>query len=113
MSRNVSIQSYLPEHIAAWVQNEAARSGQSRSHWIGSILYDLFQGQDLRDENRQNIEFIKRQLTFIAFALDGLLLEHPDHTLRDRVRDAFRRKMEPEREKGEGPREHNEPSGTA
>lgn len=101
MSRNVSIQTYLPDHVAAWVQNEAARSGQSRSHWIGSILCDLFQGQDLRDESRHNIEFIKRQLTFVACALDGLLAEHSDHTLRERVRDAFRRKMEPEREKGE------------
>src|SRR5690606_27187523 len=98
----VSIQTYLPDHVAAWVQNEAARSGQSRSHWIGSILYDLFRGQDLRDESRQNIESIKRQLTFIACAVDGLLAEHPDHTLRERVRDAFRRKMEtPERGYGE------------
>ena len=102
MTRNVSIQTYLPDHVAAWVQNEAARSGQSRSHWIGSILYDLFKGQDLRDESRQNIEFIKRQLTFIACAVDGLLAEHPDDTLRERVRDAFRRKMETsERGRGE------------
>lgn len=102
MSRNVSIQTYLPDHVAAWVQNEAARSGQSRSHWIGSILYDLFKGQDLREESRQNLEFIRKQLTFISCALDGLLFEHPDHTLRARVRDAFRHRWEKrDEEKGE------------
>lgn len=94
MSRNVSIQTYLPTHVAAWVQSEAARTGQSRSHWIGSIIMDLFQGQELRAESRRNFEFVERNLTFAMCALDGLLAEHPDHTLRDRVREAYRRKVE-------------------
>lgn len=63
MTRNVSIQTYLPKHVAAWVQDEATRAKQSRSQWIGAIVTDLFQGQELREEARQNAEFIKRLRT--------------------------------------------------
>lgn len=84
---------YLPKHVTAWVQGEATRAKQSRNQWIGSIVTDLFQGQEFREESRKNLEHIKRQLTFIAVALDGLLLEHPDKTLRSRVHDAHRRKV--------------------
>jgi len=94
MPRNVSVQTYLPKHVAAWVHNEASRAKQSRSQWIGAIVTDLFQGQDLREESRRNIELIKRNITFMVCAVDGLLAGHPDPTLRDRVREAFRRKME-------------------
>jgi hypothetical protein len=76
------------------VQSEAARDGQSRSQRIGSIVMDLFQGQELRAESRRNFEFIERHLAFAMCALDGLLAEHPDHTLRERVREAYRRKAE-------------------
>lgn len=93
MTRNVSIQTYLPKHVAAWVQEEATRAKQSRSQWIGAIVTDLFQGQEFREEGRKNVEHIKRQLTFIAVALDGLLLEHPDKSLRGRVHEAHRRKV--------------------
>lgn len=101
MTRNVSIQTYLPKHVAAWVQNEATCANLSRSQWIASILIDLFQGQEFRDEGRQNAEHLKRQLTFITCAIDGLLAEHPDKTLRGRVRDAFRRKVEETQEQGQ------------
>jgi hypothetical protein len=50
-------------------------------------------GKSLREENRHNVEHIKRQLTFLTCALDGLLTEHPDMTLRSRVHDAYRRKV--------------------
>lgn len=93
VTRNVSIQTYLPQHFAAWVQSEATRAKQSRSQWIGSIVTDLFQGQEFREEGRKTIEHIQRQLAFIAVALDGLLLEHPDKTLRSRVHNAHRRKV--------------------
>jgi len=102
MTRNVSVQTYLPRHVAAWVQAEASSAKQSRSQWIGAIVTDLFQGQELREESRQNAEHIKRQLTFIVCALDGLLAEHPDKTLRGRVHDAYRRKRDDgEQEAGE------------
>ena len=31
MTRNVSIQTYLPRHVAAWVQDEASRAKQCQS----------------------------------------------------------------------------------
>ncbi len=94
VTRNVSVQTYLPKHVAAWVQNEASRAKQSRSQWIGAIVTDLFQGQDLREESRQNIELVKRNLTFMVCAVDGLLAGHPDPSLRARVHEAYRRKVE-------------------
>lgn len=52
MTRNVSIQTYLPKHVAAWAQEESTRAKQSRSQWIGAIVTDLFQGQEFREEGR-------------------------------------------------------------
>jgi len=102
VTRNVSIQTYLPNHVAAWVQNKTTRAKQSRSKWIGSIVTELFQGQEFREEGRKNLEHIQRQLALIAVALDGLLLEHPDKTLRSRVHDAHRRQVrQPELEWGQ------------
>lgn len=94
MTRNVSIQTYLPRHVAAWVQDEATRAKLSRSQWIGSIVTDLFQGQELREEARQNAAFVKRRLIFIMCALDGLLVAHPDATLRAKVHEAYKRQID-------------------
>lgn len=101
MTRDVSIQTYLPKHDAAWVQNEATRAQQSRSQWIGSIVTDLFKRQEFREEGRKTIEHVQRQLAFIAVALDGVPLEHPDKTLRSRVHDAHRREVA-QAESGQG-----------
>lgn len=97
MNRNISVQAYLPQHIVAWLDNQAKQAQVSRSHWVSSVLLDLFQGQDLRDEARANAVRMQRQLTFAMCALDGLLDGHPDPTLRERVHDAYRRKVERER----------------
>jgi hypothetical protein len=97
MARNVPVQTYLPPHIADWVGDEAARVKLSKSLWIGNMIIDLYQGQEMRDEARKNAEHVRKQLTFITCALDGLLAGHPDSTLRDRVHAAFRRKLEQER----------------
>ena len=94
MGRNVSVQTYLPRHVADWVGDEAGRVGLSRSLWIGNIVVGLYQGQELRGETRKNAEQFRRQLTFIVCALDGLLAGHPDNTLRGRVRDAFKHKVD-------------------
>ena len=101
MTKNISVQAYLPPHLVAWLDNEATKASVSRSHWIGSVMLDLFQGQDLRDETRVATKRIQRQLTFLICSVDGLLAEHPDKTLRDRCYEAFRAKVEREREGGE------------
>lgn len=94
MTRNVSMQTYLPKHVAAWVQEEATHAKLSRSQWIGAIVTYLFQGQELRQEARQNAEFIKRRSVFIMCALDGLLLAHSDATLRTKVHQAHKRQLD-------------------
>ena len=100
MKKNVSVQAYLPPHLAAWLDSEASKAHVSRSHWIGSVMLDLFQGQDLRDEARATTKRMQRQLTFLICAVDGLLAEHPDKTLRDRAYEAFHAKVESQREGG-------------
>jgi hypothetical protein len=93
MTRNVSIQTYLPPQIAAWVDAEAVRARTSRSLWIANILTDLFQGQELRDEGREQATFLRKNITFVACGVDGLLAGHPDHTLRQRVHEAYQKKV--------------------
>lgn len=97
MARNIPVQTYLPPHIADWVGDEAARVQLSKSLWIGKMLIDLYRGQEMRDEARKNAEKVRKQLTFITCALDGLLAANSDPTLRERVHAAFRRKLEQER----------------
>ena len=94
MGRSISVQTYLPPHVADWVGDEAGRVNLSRSLWIGKMILDLYQGQEMRDEARKNVDHIRRQLTFIACALDGLLVGHPDPVLRERVHEAYARKVE-------------------
>jgi hypothetical protein len=94
MGRSISVQTYLPPHVADWVGDEAGRVNLSRSLWIGKMILDLYQGQEMRDEARKNADHIRRQLTFIICALDGLLATHPDPALRERVHEAYARKVE-------------------
>lgn len=94
MGRSISVQTYLPPHVADWVGDEAGRVNLSRSLWIGKMILDLYQGQEMRDEARKNADHIRRQLTFIKCALDGLLAGHPDPALRERVHEAYARKVE-------------------
>lgn len=93
MSRNISIQTYLPPHIAAWVDAEAARARTSRSLWIANILTDLFQGQELRDEGREQAAYLRKHVTFLTCGVDGLLAGHQDRTLRQRVHYACQKKL--------------------
>lgn len=101
MKKNTPVQAYLPPHLVAWLDSEAAKARVSRSHWISSVLLELFQGQNLRDETRAATKRMQRQLSFLICAVDGLLAEHPDKTLRDRAYQSFRAKIEGEREGGE------------
>ena len=98
MGRSISVQTYLPPHVADWVGDEAGRVNLSRSLWIGKMILDLYQGQEMRDEARKNADHIRRQLTFITCALDGLLVGHPDPALRERVHEAYARKVEQTRQ---------------
>lgn len=97
MASNIPVQTYFPPHIADWVGDEAARVQLSKSLWIGNMITDLYRGQEMRDEARKNDEKVRKQLTFITCALDGLLAANADPTLRERVHAAFRRKLEQER----------------
>lgn len=96
MIKNKSVQAYLPSHIVAWIDSEAKRAKATRSQWIGTVMTDLFQGQGIRDEARENTLRIRQQLAFAMCALDGLLDAHPDTTLRQRVTEAFHRRIERE-----------------
>ena len=49
-------------------------------------------------ETRAHAIRVQQQLTFATCALDGLLSVNSDATLRDRVREAYKRKIERERQ---------------
>lgn len=96
MNKNRSVQAYLPSHIVAWIDGEARRAKVTRSHWVATFLTDLFQGQEVREEARENSLRIRRQLAFAMCAPDGLLDAHPDPKLRQRVVEAFQNRVERE-----------------
>lgn len=99
MTKNISIQAYVPKAVSDWVREEALAAGQSRSAWLGSLVHDLYKGQEIREEARKNAEETKQQLMFLGVAIDGLLASHEDVELRRRVHDAYQRKrakQEPE-----------------
>lgn len=97
MNKNKSVQAYLPSHIVAWIDGEARRAKATRSQWIATFMTDLFQGQDVREEAREDTRRIRRQLAFAMCALDGLLDAHPDPKLRQRVMKAFQNRVEREK----------------
>jgi hypothetical protein len=90
MNKNKAVQAFLPSHIVAWIDGEAKRAKATRSQWIATFINDLFQGQDVREEARENTFRIRRQLAFAMCALDSLLDAHPDPKLRQRVAEAVR-----------------------
>lgn len=94
MRRSISVQTYLPPHVADWVGDEAGRVNLSRSLCIGKMILGLYQGQEMRDEARKNAYHVRRQLTFITCALDGLLVGHRDPALRERVHESYARNVE-------------------
>ena len=96
MNKNRSVQAYLPSHIVAWIDGKARRAKVIRSHWVATFLVDLFQGQEVREEARENALRVCRQLAFAMCALDGLLDAHPDPKLRKRVIEAFQNRVERE-----------------
>jgi hypothetical protein len=98
MTKNLSVQTYLPPHVVAWLDSEAKQAEVSRSHWVASVLIDLFRGQELRVETRTRAIRTQRLMTFATCALDGLLTMSSDPTLRDRVHQAYKKKIERERQ---------------
>ena len=93
MKSNVPVQAYVPCTIAAWVEGQARKAGTSRSHWIGKVLTDHYEGHVRDDALRPGQERLIRQMTFTICALDGLLAGHPDGALRERVHAAFKAKV--------------------
>ena len=93
MKSNVPLQAYVPGNIAAWVEGQARKAAVSRSQWLGTVLADLYEGR-VRDEAlRKGQAQLHRQLVFVTCALDAMLASHPDPALRERVHEAFRRKV--------------------
>ena len=93
MKSNVPLQAYVPGNIAAWVEGQARKAAVSRSQWLGTVLADLYEGR-VRDEAlRKGQAQLHRQLLFVTCALDAMLVSNPDPALRERVHEAFRRKV--------------------
>lgn len=90
---NVSLQVYVPGHVADWVELQARKASVSRSRWITSVLADLYEGR-VRDEALRNGQLdLQRKMACVICALDALLASHVDGKLRDRVLSTYAGKV--------------------
>ena len=93
MARKFSLQAYVPAHVSDWVNAEAARCQTSRSEWVGSMLTDLYGGQELRTASQKQMDLMARRLVWLSVAVDGLLADSRDPGLREQVHAAYHRKL--------------------
>lgn len=93
MKRHTSIQTYVPPLIAQWVRDNA----QSREVSVSIVVRDLLVADWTRENegrDRPGGTDPERQRIFFTVALDALLMNHPDETLRDRTVAAYHRRLE-------------------
>ncbi len=58
---------------------------------MGEIIYTYYKEHKADEGLRKDVEDILQQSIFTNVALDGLLANHDDVTLRDKVHDVYRR----------------------
>lgn len=93
MLRHTSLQTYVPPLIAQWVRDNA----QAREVSLSIVVRDLLVAAWTRENegrNRPGGSDPERQRIFFTVALDALLMNHPDASLRDRTIAAYHRRLE-------------------
>lgn len=93
MLRHTSLQTYVPPLIGQWVRDTAL----AREVSISIVVRDLLVAAWTRENegrNRPGGSDPERQRIFFTVALDALLMNHPDASLRDRTIAAYHRRLE-------------------
>ena len=92
MKRNHCLQTYVTAQVDDWIKAKARERGVSPSIVVGDCIHDAWL-RDMEAHLRTPATDPVRQNIFITVALDALLTYHPETDLRDRVVDAYRRRL--------------------
>ena len=92
MDRQISLQTYVPRAISAWVRKRAKERRVSVSVAARDMLVDAWNAENIAADKPAGLD-PDRQNLFITVALDALLAGHADPGLRRKTHDAYHRKL--------------------
>ena len=92
MKRKHCLQTYVTAQVDDWIKAQARERGVSSSIVVGDCIHDAWM-RDMETDLRTPATDPVRQNIFITIALDALLLHHSEADLRERVIDAYHRKL--------------------
>ena len=92
MQREHRFVTYVTPLSAEWIKAQAEERRVSSSIVIGDCIFDAWQRDVEGHHDRPGIDPV-RQNIFITVALDALLTDHPVPDLRERVVDAYHRRL--------------------
>ena len=92
MDRQISLQTYVPRAISAWVRERARERRVSVSVAVRDMLVDAWNTENIAADKSAGLD-PDRQNLFITVALDALLAGHSDPQLRRKTHDAYHRKL--------------------
>jgi hypothetical protein len=93
MSRHIPLQTYVPPLIARWIRDRAEEREVSVSIVVRDLLVAAWDHEN-EARDRPGGTDPARQRVFFTVALDALLMNHEDATLRDRTIAAYHRRLE-------------------
>lgn len=85
----VTLTAYVRPDLAAAFKRRARSLGLSSSACLKQLIE-----RELAAPGDGHVAAFARQITFLAVAMDALLDEHPDPTLRTRVHQVWQRRMQ-------------------
>lgn len=92
MKRNHCLQTYVTAQVDDWIKAQACERGVSSSIVVGDCIHDEWL-RDMEADFRTPATDPVCQNIFITVALDALLTYHPETDLRERVVDAYHRRL--------------------
>lgn len=92
MKRDHCLQTYVTAPVDGWIKVQAQERGVSSSIVVGDCIHDAWL-RDMEADLRTPATDPVRQNIFITVALDALLTYHPETDLRERVVDAYHRRL--------------------
>ena len=92
MKRNHCLQTYVTAQVDDWIKAKARERGVSTSIMVGDCIHDAWL-RDMEADFRTPATDPVCQNIFITVALDALLTYHPETDLRERVVDAYHRRL--------------------
>lgn len=93
MYRDRRLQTYVAQHVAEWIEERARQREVGVSIVIRDLLFAAWR-RELDSQPHSPGTDPERHKVFVTVALDAILTNHPDETLRERTIAAYHGRLE-------------------